>query len=73
MSTGMEGLSVDDRLNKNLDEMGMGLGRLKAMAQDLNQELEEHNDIIDRLDDKTSKTNWRVEKQNKDMNKLLKK
>lgn len=71
---GLDGLdSVDDRLNKNLDDMGLGLGRLKAMAQDLNQELGDHNDLIDRLDHKTSNTNWRVEKQNKDMNKLLKK
>ncbi len=97
------GLSVDDRLDKNLvhicfnsmkhskpasndsvcklnlfiqfpqEEMSLGLSRLKGLATGLNQELEEHNELIDRLDDKTSSTHWRVEKQNKDIGKLLKK
>ena len=65
--------AVDAILDRNLDEMSMGLGRLKGLAENLNRELEEHNEIIDRLDDKTSSTNLRVERQNRDMNKLLKK
>ena len=67
------GSSVDDVLDQNLEEMSMGLSRLKGLAQNLNTELEEHNEIIDRLDHKTSNTQWRVDKQNKDMNKILKK
>ena len=67
------GASVDDVLDQNLEEMSMGLSRLKGLAQNLNTELEEHNEIIDRLDDKTSNTQWRVDKQNKDMSKILKK
>ena len=66
-------MSVDDILDRNLDEMSMGLSRLKGLAHDLNAELDEHNGIIDRLDDKAANTSWRVDKQNKDMNKLLKK
>ncbi len=65
--------AVDAVLDRNLDEMSMGLGRLKGLAENLNRELDEHNEIIDRLDDKTSTTNLRVERQNRDMNKLLKK
>ena len=67
------GGNADAVLDRNLEEMSMGLGRLKGLAENLNKELDEHNDIIDRLDDKTSSTNIRVERQNRDMSKLLKK
>jgi len=63
--------SVDELLDSNLDEMSLGLGRLKGLALNLNEELEEHNSILDRLDDKTANADWRVKKQNKDMDKLL--
>jgi synaptosomal-associated protein 29 len=64
---------TDEILDRNLDEMSMGLSRLKGLAMGLNKELDEHNDILDRLDHKASTTHFRVEKQNKDMNKILKK
>ena len=63
--------SVDEILDGNLDEMSLGLGRLKGLAMNLNEELEEHNSILDRLDDKTANADWRVKKQNKDIDKLL--
>jgi len=65
--------SVDDVLDRNLDEMAMGLSRLKGLALDLNAELDEHDDILIRLDDKASRTGVKVDKQNKDMSKILKK
>ena len=65
--------SVDEVLDRNLDEMAMGLSRLKGLALDLNAELDEHDDILIRLDDKASRTGIKVEKQNKDMSKILKK
>ena len=76
-------LLVTDRICKNCDEvlpqtwmriqMAMGLSRLKGLALDLNAELDEHDDILIRLDDKASRTGIKVEKQNKDMSKILKK
>eukprot|EP00095_Tigriopus_kingsejongensis_P006249 snap_masked-scaffold1159_size58420-processed-gene-0.10 protein:Tk06249 transcript:snap_masked-scaffold1159_size58420-processed-gene-0.10-mRNA-1 annotation:"synaptosomal-associated protein 29-like" len=72
-SRAIGGGNVNDVLDQNLDEMSMGLSRLKGLAQNLNEELDEHTDILDRLDHKTSNTQWRVDKQNKDMNKILKK
>lgn len=63
--------TVDEVLDSNLDEMSLGLGRLKGLALNLNEELEEHNSILDRLDDKSANADWRVKKQNKDMDKLL--
>merc|ERR1712241_461722 len=65
--------SVDEVLDRNLDEMAMGLSRLKGLALDLNAELDEHDDILIRLDDKASRTGIKVEKQNKDMSKILNK
>ena len=65
--------SVDEVLDKNLDEMAMGLSRLKGLALDLNTELDEHEDILNRLDDKSAQAGIKVTKQNKDMAKLLKK
>ena len=65
--------SVDEVLDKNLDEMAMGLSRLKGLALDLNAELDEHDDILNRLDDKSAQAGIKVTKQNKDMSKLLKK
>lgn len=62
---------VDEMLDDNLDEMSLGLGRLKGLAMNLNDELEDHNSILDRIDDKTANADWRVKKQNKDMDKLL--
>jgi len=64
--------SADEVLDRNLDEMAMGLSRLKGLALDLNTELDEHDDILIRLDDKASRTGIKVEKQNKDMSKILK-
>ena len=65
--------SVNEVLDKNLDEMAMGLSRLKGLALDLNAELDEHDDILNRLDDKSAHAGIKVTKQNKDMSKLLKK
>merc|ERR1719273_309891 len=65
--------SADEVLDRNLDEMAMGLSRLKGLALDLNAELDEHDDILIRLDDKASRTGIKVEKQNKDMSKILNK
>lgn len=65
--------SVDDVLDRNLDEMAMGLSRLKGLAMDLNAELDEHDDILTRMDDKASHAGLKVDKQNKDLGRLLKK
>jgi len=65
--------SVDEALDRNLDDMASGLARLKGLAQGLNSELSEHNQILDRVGDKTEVVGFKVDRQNKDMNKILKK
>ena len=37
----------------------------------LNDELTDHNDLIDRINVKTEDTQFKIGKQNKDMNKIL--
>jgi len=65
--------SIDDKLDRNLDDMADGLARLKGLAQGLNVELNEHSDIIDRVNDKSEVVGFKVQKQNKAMEKILKK
>ena len=57
-------------LDSNLNEISLGLGCLKGLALNLNEELEENNRILIRLDDKTANADSTVKKQNKDMEKL---
>eukprot|EP00088_Acartia_fossae_P069577 TRINITY_DN9120_c0_g1_i4.p1 TRINITY_DN9120_c0_g1~~TRINITY_DN9120_c0_g1_i4.p1 ORF type:complete len:280 (-),score=63.17 TRINITY_DN9120_c0_g1_i4:159-998(-) len=64
-------MDVDTRLDQNLDEMASGLTRLKGLAMNLNDELADHNDLIDRINVKTEDTQFKIGKQNKDMNKIL--
>ena len=65
--------AVDEQLDRNLDDMATSLARLKGLAQGLNTELDEHNDILERVNDKADMVGFKVDKQNKDMNKILKK
>lgn len=65
--------AVDEQLDRNLDDMASSLARLKGLAQGLNTELDEHNDILGRVADKTDVVGFKVDKQNKDMGKILKK
>jgi len=62
---------VDAALDGYLDQMSVGLAGLKGLAQNLNSELEEQNDLIDRIDNEASKAGITIGRQNKDMNKLL--
>jgi len=65
--------AVDARLDRNLDDMATSLARLKGLAQGLNTELDDHNQIIERVHDKSEVVGFKVDKQNKDMGRILKK
>jgi hypothetical protein len=67
------GCNVNKILDRNLDEMYSSLSRLKGLAQGLGEEIDTQNEIIDRLNDKTDKAEFTILRQNKDMNKILKK
>ena len=65
--------AVDEKLDRNLDDMASSLARLKGLAQGLNTELDDHNQIIERVHDKAEVVGFKVDKQNKDMGRILKK
>lgn len=63
--------TFDERLDRNLDDMAGSLSRLKGLAIDLNQDIESQNDLIDTIHNKVENVDVKLQRQNKDMNKLL--
>nr|CAD7589284.1 unnamed protein product [Timema genevievae] len=66
-------MSVNQILDNNLLEMGDTITRLKGLAQGLGEELDSQNDLLESITDKTESTDFKIQQQNKDMKKLLKK
>ncbi|XP_040166655.1 synaptosomal-associated protein 29-like [Anopheles arabiensis] len=67
------GAGFSHQLDQNLDEMRGNLSRLKNLALDLNQEIDSQNDLIDDISDRVEDVDVKIGKQNKDMNRLLRK
>lgn len=65
------GSHFNKQLDKNLDEMAGSLSRLKGLAIDLNQEIDDQNDLIDDITTKTENVDAKLGKQNKEINRLL--
>nr|CAG4645985.1 EOG090X0MTI [Lynceus sp. MCZ IZ 141354] len=65
--------SIDAQLDDNLGVMGDTITRLKGLAVGLEKELDEQNSLIDRVHMKSEKADWKIQRQNKDMQRLLKK
>lgn len=63
--------SFNEQLDRNLDDMGNSLSRLKGLAIDLNQDIEQQNDLIDNITYKVEDVDLKIGRQNRDMNKLL--
>lgn len=61
------------QLDQNLDDMRGNLSRLKNLALDLNQEIDSQNDLIDDISNRVEDVDVKIGKQNKDMNRLLRK
>ncbi|KAK7087788.1 synaptosomal-associated protein 29-like [Littorina saxatilis] len=62
----------EEDLDKNLGVMSDGLGRLKMLAQGLGDEIEQQNEMLDRVDPKVNRANDLLEIQNHQMNRILK-
>ncbi|CAG0918382.1 unnamed protein product [Notodromas monacha] len=65
--------SADEIIDKNLEDMSLGLARLKGLASGLGNEIESQNQLLDRITDKAEKNEWKVQRQNKEMARILKK
>ena len=66
------GSDREAEMNKNLDEISSGLGRLKNLGMDMQKELDRQDPLINRLNDKSDRTQSRIENQNDQMRKILK-
>lgn len=60
-------------LDANLQEMSVSISRLKGLATDLSQEIDTQNDLIDNITNKTETADLNIQRQNKEMNRILKK
>ncbi|XP_062558839.1 synaptosomal-associated protein 29 [Armigeres subalbatus] len=61
------------QLDQNLDDMRGNLSRLKHLALDLNQEIDSQNDLIDDISNRVDDVDVKIGKQNKEMNRLMRK
>lgn len=64
---------VVDDFEANLSELGFGLGRLKEMATKLGDEIGDHNDMLDRITEKSERAGDSIKHQNRQIQQLLKK
>uniref|UniRef100_A0A6M2E5H4 Putative ubisnap n=1 Tax=Amblyomma tuberculatum TaxID=48802 RepID=A0A6M2E5H4_9ACAR len=64
---------VEQKLDSNLAELDSGLGRLKFLAQGLGKELDDQNELLDKLTDKTDLAEGTVVHQNSQIRRILKK
>lgn len=63
------GSDREKELNRNLDEMSLGLNRLKALGLEMQNELDRQDPLIDRLNNKVDRTQTRITDQNAQMKK----
>ncbi|XP_075218522.1 synaptosomal-associated protein 29kDa [Lycorma delicatula] len=59
-------------IDQNLDEMMGSLSRLKGLAHELGEEIESQNDLLDNILPKVEKSDITIQRQNKDIKRLLK-
>jgi len=65
--------STDDILDENLGIMGASLSRLKGLGLSLQTEIEDQNSMVERIIGKVDNSDHRIQQQNQQMNKILKK
>ncbi|XP_067633359.1 soluble NSF attachment protein 29 [Eurosta solidaginis] len=61
----------ETQLESNLEEMCDNLSRLKFLATDLGSEIESQNELLDNMNYKIEDVDLKMNKQNKEINKLL--
>ncbi|KAH7642369.1 Synaptosomal-associated protein [Dermatophagoides farinae] len=63
---------IDQQLDENLSEMGLGISRLKELALGLGTEIDSQNKLLDTIATKSEKAQDTVSNQNRQMNRILK-
>ena len=64
------GSDREQEINKNLEEMSMGLSHLTSLAKDFQVELDRQDPLIGRISAKTDVTNSRINNQNAQIRKI---
>lgn len=65
--------TVEDKLDKNLDQMVTSISTLKGLARGLGEEIITQNELIDNITYKAEKADITLHKQSKEMDRMLKK
>lgn len=63
---------VDEELDKNLEDVGMGISRLKELAMGLGNEIDSQNQLLDNLATKSERAGDTITNQNRQMKRILK-
>ncbi|KAG8281004.1 Synaptosomal-associated protein [Homalodisca vitripennis] len=62
----------EKQINENLNEMVHSITRLKGLAYGLGEEIDSQNDLVENIISKTERADITLQRQNKDMTRLLK-
>lgn len=65
------GNNFEHQLVNNLDLMAGSISRLKGLAIDLNTDIDTQNELIDTITNKVEDVDLKIQRQNRDMNKLM--
>ncbi|CAG2111532.1 unnamed protein product [Medioppia subpectinata] len=63
---------INQKLDENLSEIDLGIGRLKNLALGLGSEIEEQNSTLDRITGKAERAEDTLQHQNRQMKRILK-
>jgi t-SNARE complex subunit (syntaxin) len=66
------GSDREKELNKNLEEMSLGLKDLANLARDMNREMDRQNPMLERLNTKAPTIQGKIQDQNDQMERILK-
>ncbi len=64
------GSDREKEINKNLDEMSLGLKSLNSLANDMKRELDRQNPLIENITRKSEATHQRIDEQDKQMKRI---
>lgn len=63
---------MNEKIDRNLEQMSGNLSTLKNLALDMSNEIEYQNNLIEDITYKAVKAEITIKKQTKDMNRMLK-
>lgn len=68
---GIERDHVEEEIDGNLNQISQGLSRLKMMSQTMNHEITQQNSRITNIQDRTERTNYKLQATNDKVNRMV--